>query len=192
MLRLCTGLIFLAPLSAGCLGDFTAPDSTPTDPSTEFPPNPPDVDTGWPDLSDTGDTTDTDDTDSSARNTRVAPSGPFDVTWKGGDSYASEYGGKLYALTVIDAKRNTTGGITGRVPTTGDWNVTFKDAVQHGGRYELHLWIDTNLGGGEAGWCDGAPTFFDRMWSYEVAPVKGDLTVSQASNTTYTDVCASF
>ena len=67
----------------------------------------------------------------------------------------------------------------------------FGSTVQFGETYELHLWIDSNVGGGTEGVCD--PPAIDHQWIVAVPAVMGDVNlVVSHDDATVTDVCSTF
>jgi hypothetical protein len=57
--------------------------------------------------------------------------------------------------------------------------------------YQVHLWIDSNFGGGSAGTCD--PPANDHQWSVDVGTPTNNVDITYGHDPgAVTDVCASF
>jgi len=67
----------------------------------------------------------------------------------------------------------------------------FGSTVEFGDTYEIHLWIDSNFGGGTVGVCD--PPAIDHQWKVPVPYVTGDVNIVVShDDATVTDVCSTF
>jgi len=63
--------------------------------------------------------------------------------------------------------------------------------MQAGIDYEVHYWIDSNIGGGTLNVCD--PKAIDHQWSVEFAAVANDKDLTVSHNDALTeDVCETF
>ena len=106
-------------------------------------------------------------------------------------SYPTVHAGQPYAMALVEGvdgvEQETQLGL---IASSGEVVVTFADLLAEGVDYEIHVWIDSNFGGGAAGTCEGAPDFFDHQWLYEAGQFVDDGTFTLPDhNTTFTDVC---
>lgn len=141
----------------------------------------------------TGDTDDSvDDTDSG---TIV-----YDLAFDG-TGFSGAHAGQPFDMAVVECSttecdpETATGTVvdraSGMVPSTTEWAVEFLDVLIAGEVYELHLWIDSNFGGGSAGACDSPD--IDHQWAFEAGTASTDLTVDAAHDpNTTSPVCGSF
>jgi len=99
------------------------------------------------------------------------------------------HGGTDFSMAVVD-DNGVADEATGVIGT--DTSIDF--TVPEGDGYELHFWIDSNIGAGTAGTCDFAATDNpDHQWSYAIGTVNADDDFAiPAHNTTFQDVCATF
>lgn len=125
----------------------------------------------------------------------------YTLTFDGGDTYGGAHGDQDFGMAVVECDSGsqpctgtTVASDAGTVPATGDWTVTFDGALEDGLDYELHLWIDSNFGGGTAGTCD-ADTSVDHQWAFVAGTATDDVTVQEdhdPSGAAYVVVCDSF
>lgn len=109
-------------------------------------------------------------------------------------SFQGLHGDQPVSIAVI---RSVDGAVVARgngtVSATQEPSYSFAtgSVLQSGLDYEVHYWIDSNIGGGTEGVCD--PRAIDHQWSVELRSVANDidLTVSHAPELTE-DVCATF
>jgi hypothetical protein len=101
-------------------------------------------------------------------NPPVDTTGEFDLDVTIPASYAAAHSGLGFALALVEGvDGNEIDTVTGSLPSSGSTAALFADAVVQGVPYELHFWVDSNLGGGTALACDGAP---DSRSLWRVAP----------------------
>lgn len=107
-------------------------------------------------------------------------------------SYSAIHAGSPYAMALVESAEGVELDTQlGLIPSSGNAEViVFADLLVEGLSYELHLWIDSNMGGGTAGTCDGAPDFFDHQWIVQVGEVTEDTDFPFPDHTTdFADVC---
>lgn len=119
--------------------------------------------------------------------------GPFTVTVIIPDSYFGPHADTDYSLAIVDSEGTVVDEATDTLPASAGASVDTDFTVDEGSGYEIHLWVDSNIGGGTAGTCDGDPDFYDHQWSYSLGTVDADRDFTlPAHNTTFTDVCDTF
>jgi len=82
---------------------------------------------------------------------------------------------------------------SGVVSSTGDpaFSFTTADVMQRGVDYEVHYWIDSNIGGGTPGLCDDET--IDHQWSTELLSVSNNVNLTVPHNPALVEnVCSSF
>jgi hypothetical protein len=124
----------------------------------------------------------------------VGPTGPFRLTIDGDASFQGPHGGQSIAVVVVRTSDGAVvAGEAGTVSASADpaFSFTFTGLLVVGVAYEVHYWIDSNLGGGTEGVCD--PEANDHQWIVAIAAVEGDVTITEAHNAANTgDVCDTF
>lgn len=114
--------------------------------------------------------------------------GPFTLSLVIPASY-SIHDGSDFTLAVLDSEAVVMDEFTGVIGT--DTGAEF--LLVTGSGYNLHFWVDSNIGGGTDGACDGSPDFFDHQWSYAIGTLAADRDFPiPAHNTDFQDVCSSF
>jgi hypothetical protein len=120
--------------------------------------------------------------------------GPFQLKLSLDASFQYQHGGHDVRIAVVrrsDGATVAAGG--GRISADQNPAFTFSSGaeLEAGAHYEVHYWIDSNIGGGTRGVCDGRE--IDHQWSIELFFVFNDreLTVSHHDALTE-DVCSTF
>jgi hypothetical protein len=109
-------------------------------------------------------------------------------------SFQVPHGDNTIHIAVVRSSDNVVvdGGF-GTVSATQNPSFSFVSGavMERGIDYEVHYWIDSNIGGGTPGVCD--PKAIDHQWSVEFPSVTNDkvLTVSHEPLLTE-DVCSTF
>jgi len=124
----------------------------------------------------------------------ISSSPPYDLTFSLDASFQAPHGGQPVAWAVV---RTDDGAVVARgngtISATKNPSFSFKqfDLLERKTDYEVHYWIDSNIGGGTLGVCD--PKAIDHQWSVEfLAPVNDiDFTTSYQPALTE-DVCSTF
>jgi len=126
--------------------------------------------------------------------TSPSESGPFELVFSLDASFQSVHGGHPISIAVV---RSSNGSVVAREngvvsPTQ---NPSFRFAtgrvMLRGATYEVHYWIDSNIGGGSPGACD--PRAIDHQWSVEFLSVTNDIMFVTSFNPALTeDVCRTF
>lgn len=120
--------------------------------------------------------------------------GPYKITFSLDASFQAVHGGQPVSIAVVratDGKKVAEG--SGTVSATQDPSFTFTadNVMERGLRYEVHYWIDSNLGGGTSGVCD-SPSI-DHQWSFEILTATNDVNWTTSYEPTLTeDVCSTF
>jgi len=133
--------------------------------------------------------------DHDAANTeRVCETFAFDLTFAGDASFQTAHGQQTAHVALV---RAGDGAVLVRdsaiVSSNEDPSFAFDFPASRlaGVVYQVHLWIDSNYGGGTAGACD--PPENDHQWSVDLGTTTGDLDVTYSHDPgATTDVCASF
>ena len=118
-----------------------------------------------------------------------------DLAFTGDASFQGTHGGDPISVAVVRASDGALVALqTGTVSGTVDpaFSFSFPGLLVRGVAYQIHYWIDSNLGGGTAGVCD--PKANDHQWNVVASTlVLGDVTVNEVLDTTNTvDVCSTF
>lgn len=126
--------------------------------------------------------------------TTTEPAGSFRLTFNLDASFQAPHGGQPIAVALV---RASDGSIvveaTGAVSATQNPSFTWSTGpvMQTGTNYEVHYWIDSNIGGGTLGVCD--PEANDHQWSVELLAVANDVNFTTAHQPALTeDVCPTF
>ncbi len=119
----------------------------------------------------------------------------FEMTFTGDASFQGPHAGDM--LTVrrwrIDGPLSEWLGSTHVIPDPSQDNVgfSFRKSLVSGERYDIYLWIDSNIGGGTVGFCD--PPAIDHQWNVAIPTVTGDVNIIFShDDATVTDVCSVF
>jgi len=124
----------------------------------------------------------------------IRPTGPFDLTFSLDASFQSVHGGQPIHWAVVrsfDSLKVAEG--SGMLSTTADpcFSLTARDVLMEGLSYEVHYWIDSNIGGGAVGVCD--PKAIDHQWSTEFFFPSNDISFTVPySLWLIEDVCGTF
>jgi len=122
------------------------------------------------------------------------PPGPFQLTFSLDASFQPLHGGQPIKIAVV---RSADGFVvaqdSGTVRATQEPSFSFTagTVLEKGIAYEVHYWIDSNIGGGTLGTCD--PKDIDHQWSVEFPSPSNDVTFTVSHNPALTeDVCDTF
>ena len=122
------------------------------------------------------------------------PSGPFWLTFSLDATFQGPHGSQPIAIAIVRASDGSVvAQANGAVSATQDPSFTWNTGpvMQAGIDYDVHYWIDSNLGGGTLGVCD--PKAIDHQWSVEFRSVSNDITWVTSHNDALTeDVCGTF
>lgn len=133
--------------------------------------------------------------DHDAANTeRVCPTFANNLTFDGDASFQNTHGEQTAHMALV---RPSDGVVlvrdSGTVSSSEDpsFSFRFSAALLPNTAYQVHLWMDSNFGGGTEGVCDSPET--DHQWSVNVDPGTDDVHITyQHDPGATTDVCASF
>ncbi len=130
----------------------------------------------------------------------AGPTGPFTLTFQGDLTFSGPHEGHILSAAVV---RIFDGVVVAMDTTTieadtgqdllpdASFFIGFPVTLVAGEAYEVHYWIDSNLGGGTVGVCDAKA--IDHQWKVAVATVVGPVTISEIHDATMTtDVCSTF
>ena len=116
------------------------------------------------------------------------------MTFTGDASFQGPHAGDM--LTVrrwrIDGPLSEWLGSTHVIPDPSQDNVgfSFRGSLVSGQRYDIYLWIDSNVGGGSVGVCD--PPAIDHQWRVRIPAVTGEVNIIfPHDDITVTEVCSS-
>jgi hypothetical protein len=100
--------------------------------------------------------------------------GPFQLTFSLDASFQALHGGQPIQIAVVR------GGVvvaqtSGTVSSTQNPSFSFAAGavLERGITYQVHYWIDSNIGGGTPGVCD--PKAIDQQWSTEILGPTNDV-----------------
>jgi len=119
------------------------------------------------------------------------PDNSFSLTFQGDASFQGPHGGQAIMVAVIRTSDRADALVTGTVSATADpaFSFSFPSLVEAGVAYEVHYWIDSNVGGGTVGVCD--PKGNDHQWNVASPAITKDVTITEAYNAaSTTDVCS--
>lgn len=124
----------------------------------------------------------------------VAVEGPFDLTFSGDATFQNAHGGQTLRVAVISGE---TGLVVAEDETTvassgaASFTFTFLNVLDEDATYQIHYWIDSNFGGGNADVCDG--TDADHQWALQLSSVTSDVAIEDTHRPGETaDVCTTF
>jgi hypothetical protein len=109
--------------------------------------------------------------------------GPFQLTFSMDASFQVPYGDNTIHIAVV---RSSDGVVVdedfGTVSATQNPSFSFVSlrVMERGTAYEVHYWIDSNIGGGTLGFCD--PIAIDHQWRVQYTPVTNDKNLSVSLN----------
>ncbi len=117
-----------------------------------------------------------------------------DLTFQGDASFQGAHGGQAIQAALVDTALGETIAVkTGEVSADREpaFSFTFPGALQEGGSYAVHYWIDSNFGGGTSGNCD--PMSNDHQWRVAIEPADGPVTHTEHHDpAAQSAVCDSF
>lgn len=120
--------------------------------------------------------------------------GPFALVFSLDASFQGPHGGQPISIALV---RASDGSVVARgngvVSATQNPSFSFNagTVMQRGVGYEVHYWIDSNIGGGSPGVCD--PKAVDHQWSFEVLSATNDVMFTTSYNPALIeDVCGTF
>ena len=120
--------------------------------------------------------------------------GPFQLTFSLDETFQAPHGNQPIRVAVVRSFDNVVvAERSGTVSATQTPSFSFAAGavMERGIDYELHYWIDSNIGGGTPGFCD--PKAIDHQWSVEFLSVTNDKAVTVSYNPSLTeDVCSTF
>jgi hypothetical protein len=130
----------------------------------------------------------------SGSSTPTSLTGPFRLTFSLDATFQGLHGGQSIAIALVRTSDGSLiGQANGAVSATQDPSFTWETGpiMQAGIDYEVHYWIDSNIGGGTLGLCD--PEAIDHQWSFEILSVSNDIRWVTAHNAALVeDVCDTF
>ena len=122
------------------------------------------------------------------------PSGPFQLTFSLDASFQSPHGNQPIRIAVVRSSDGfvvTEGSGTVLATQNPSFSFTSGAVMQRGTAYEVHYWIDSNIGGGTLGFCD--PKAIDHQWSTEFPSPTNDVNLTVPHQPALTeDVCSTF
>jgi hypothetical protein len=119
---------------------------------------------------------------------------PYDLRFALDATFQAPHGGQQIEWAVV----RTSGGAVedqgnGTISATQNPSFSFiaQSVMDRGEDYEVHYWIDSNIGGGTPGICD--PKAIDHQWRVEFLSVANDVNFITSYQPALTeDVCATF
>lgn len=119
---------------------------------------------------------------------------PYDLRFALDATFQAPHGGQPIEWAIV----RTSDGVvvangSGTVSATQNPSFSFeaRSILDRRVDYEVHYWIDSNIGGGTPGICD--PKVIDHQWSVELLSVTNDLNFLTSYNPALTeDVCTTF
>jgi len=123
----------------------------------------------------------------------VSPKG-FRLTFSLDATFQALHGGDPISWALVQSSNGFAADFGGGV-VSGTANPAFSfttaDVMQRGVDYEVHYWIDSNIGGGTLGVCDAET--IDHQWSTELISVRNDINLTVPHNPSLVEnVCSSF
>lgn len=118
----------------------------------------------------------------------------FQLTFSLDASFRSPHGGDAIFWSLVESSNGFSADFgSGVVSNTADpaFSFTTADVMRRGVDYEVHYWIDSNIGGGTPGLCDDET--IDHQWSTELLSVSNDVNLTVPYNPALVEnVCSSF
>jgi len=119
---------------------------------------------------------------------------PYDLRFSLDATFQAPHGGQPIEWALV----RSSGGViedqgSGTISATASPSFSFfsQAVMDKGEDYEIHYWIDSNIGGGTAGVCD--PKAIDHQWRVELLSVTNDVSFTTSYQPALTeDVCATF
>lgn len=120
--------------------------------------------------------------------------GPYQLTFSLDASFQADHGNQSISIAVVrSSDMVVVAGDIGTVSATQNPSFSFDagPVLERGTAYEVHYWIDSNIGGGTIGVCD--PIAIDHQWSVELLSPTNDVDFTVSYQPTLTeDVCSTF
>jgi hypothetical protein len=118
----------------------------------------------------------------------------FHLTFSLDGSFRAPHGGDPVFWSLVQSSNGFSADFgNGVVSSTADpaFSFTTADVMRRGVDYEVHYWIDSNIGGGTQGVCDAET--IDHQWSTELLSVSNDVNLTVPySPALVENVCSSF
>ena len=118
----------------------------------------------------------------------------FQLTFSLDASFGPPHGGDPISWSLVQSSNGFAADFgSGVVSSTADpaFSFTTADVMRRGVDYEVHYWIDSNIGGGTQGVCDAET--IDHQWSTELLSVNNDVNLTVPHNPALVEnVCSSF
>ncbi len=118
----------------------------------------------------------------------------FQLTFSLDASFRAAHGGDPIFWSLVQSSNGFAADFgSGVVSVTADpaFSFTTADVMRRGVDYEVHYWIDSNIGGGTPGVCDAET--IDHQWSTELLSVSNDINLTVPHNPALVEnVCSSF
>jgi len=102
--------------------------------------------------------------------------GPYQLTFSLDDSFQTPHANEPIRIALVrlsDGLVMTEGFGTVSATQNPSFSFTATAIMERGTSYAVHYWIDSNIGGGTLGFCDG--TDFDHQWSTEFFTVTNNI-----------------
>ena len=120
--------------------------------------------------------------------------GPYQLTFSLDASFQADHGNQPISIAVVrSSDMVVVAGDNGIVSATQNPSFSFDagPVLERGTAYEVHYWIDSNIGGGTIGVCD--PIAIDHQWSVELPSPTNDVDFTVPYQPALTeDVCSTF
>jgi len=120
--------------------------------------------------------------------------GPYRLTFSLDASFQGPHGGQPIRIALVRSfDRFVVAEAGGTVSAAQNPSFIFATGavMQRGTAYEVHYWIDSNIGGGALGVCD--PKAIDHQWSTEFPFPTNDVSFTVSYQPALTeDVCSTF
>jgi len=120
--------------------------------------------------------------------------GPYQLTFSLDSSFQADHGNQPISIAVVRSSDGVVvAGDIGIVSATQNPAFSFDagTVLERGTAYEVHYWIDSNIGGGTTGVCD--PIAIDHQWSVEFPSPTNDVDFTVSYEPALTeDVCSTF
>jgi hypothetical protein len=119
---------------------------------------------------------------------------PYDLTFALDATFQAPHGGQPIEWAVVRTSSGTVedqGSGTISATQNPSFLFTARSVMDRGEDYEVHFWIDSNIGGGTAGVCDSEA--IDHQWRIQILSVPQDVHFLASYLPAQTeDVCATF
>ena len=117
---------------------------------------------------------------------------PFDLTVQDGGSFGGPHGDHRISVAVVAAMGGTVLAQKKQTVSPNEdvaFSFIFFDVLVGGFNYEIHYWIDSNVGGGSEDVCDDPG--IDHQWSVSFSAAQ-DITVTSVHEVDLAEVCSTF